>query len=67
MAECRRASQHDQEDCQIGASFLNFSMLLNNGDLSNLYYDGEIIKWNGDLTLLKRVTSETFCFEGKWS
>ena len=67
MAECRHASQHNQENCQIGAGFLNFSTLLTNGDLSNLYYDGEIIKWNGDLTLLKRITSEAFRLEGKWS
>jgi hypothetical protein len=62
MAECRHL-----ENCQIGADFLNCSTLLTNGNLSNLYYDGKIIKWNGDLTLLKRITSEIFRLDGKWS
>jgi hypothetical protein len=62
MAECRHL-----ENCQIGADFLNCSTLLTNGNLSNLYYDGKRIKWNGDLTLLKRITSEIFHLEGKWS
>ena len=30
-------------------------------------YDEKRIKWNVDLTLLKRITSEIFRLEGKWS
>ncbi|XP_028405753.1 uncharacterized protein LOC114528323 [Dendronephthya gigantea] len=65
-------SRHPTNETQSRKSsnwccFLKLSTFLTNENLSNLYYDGKRVKWNGDLNLLKQITSETFRLDGKWS
>lgn len=54
--------------CQLSNGVIyNFSTFLKCESLSNLSYDGNRIKWNGNSKLLKQVTAEILNLTGAWS